>query len=180
VTLADTTIRTARLDLVPFTATALEALIANDPLTASALLGVALPVDLGRRAQGLLVLRLGDLRRMPDAEAWLLRVVAARTPAGRLMVGLTGFHGPPDLAGSVELGYEIEPAHRRHGYAAEAAAAMADWAIATAEVRRVVCAIRPDNAASLAVARRIGFRPAGSRWDALDGTALLFERRRAP
>jgi RimJ/RimL family protein N-acetyltransferase len=180
VTLADATIRTARLDLVPFSAAALEALIANDATTAADALAVTLPPDLGRRTQALLILRLADVRRRPDAAAWLLRAVAVRGEAGRELVGLTGFHGPPDAAGSVELGYEIEPAHRRNGYATEAAAAMAAWAFADAAVRRVVCAIRPDNVGSLAVVRRLGFIAAGSRWDATDGTALLYERQRAP
>jgi RimJ/RimL family protein N-acetyltransferase len=177
VTLVDTTIRTARLDLVPFTAAALEALIANDAATASSLMDVELPADLGRRAQALLILRLADLRQRPDAGAWLLRTIAARAARGRVMVGLTGFHGPPDAAGTAELGYEVDPAHRRRGYAVEAAGALAEWALRTGLVRRVVAAIRPDNEASLAVARRLGFTPAGSRWDAVDGTALLFERR---
>lgn len=177
-TLLEATIRTARLDLVPFTAAALEAVIANDAMTASALLDVALPPDLGRRSQPLFVLRLADLRQQPDAGAWLLRVIAVRGETGRAMVGLTGFHGPPEAGGSVELGYEIEPDHRRRGYAAEAATALADWALTTGGARRVVAAIRPDNEASLAVARRLGFTPAGSRWDTVDGTALLFERRR--
>jgi RimJ/RimL family protein N-acetyltransferase len=179
VTLTDATIRTARLDLVPFTAAALESLIADDVPAASELLGVEFPADLGRRSRGLLALRLSDLRRQPDSAPWLLRTICLREPASsrRIMVGLTGFHGPPDLGGVVELGYEIEPDHRRNGYAAEAAAALAAWALTQAGVRRVVAAIRPDNAASIGVARRIGFRPAGSRWDVLDGTALLFERR---
>jgi RimJ/RimL family protein N-acetyltransferase len=179
VTLTDATIRTARLDLVPFNAASLEALIANDATTAADALGIALPPDLGRRSQALLILRLADLRQRPDAEAWLLRVVAVRGEAGREMVGLTGFHGPPDTSGSVELGYEVEPVHRGKGYATEAAAAMTAWAFAVADVRKVICAIRPDNLASLAVVRRLGFVAAGSRWDAVDGTALLFERRRA-
>jgi len=162
---------------VPFCAAALEALIANNTATASALMRVDLPLDLGRRSQALLILRLADLRQLPDAGAWLLRVIAARGATGRSMVGLTGFHGPPDVAGTVELGYEVDPAHRRRGYAVEAAAALADWALTDGRARRVVAAIRPDNEGSLAVARRLGFTPAGSRWDAVDGTALLFERR---
>jgi hypothetical protein len=125
----------------------------------------------------LLILRLADLRAQPDAARWLLRVIAVRSPRPR-MVGLTGFHGPPDASGTVELGYEIEPDDRGLGYATEAAEALASWALTDGGARRVVLAISPENIASRAVARRLGFESAGSRWDATDGTALLFERRR--
>jgi ribosomal-protein-alanine N-acetyltransferase len=176
---SDATIRSARLDLVPFPEAALEALLADDAATASALVGVALPEDLGRRSQALFELRLGDLRHHPGAEAWLLRVVALRRPE-RPMIGLTGFHGPPDITGSVELGYEIDPPYRLRGYAVETADALATWALTDGRANRVMAAIRPDNQGSLAVVARLGFAAAGSRWDAIDGTALLFERRNRP
>ncbi len=173
------TIQTPRLDLVVLHAPALEALIAGDVATASGLVGVRLQADLGRRAQTLLSLRLRDLRTMPGAGRWLLRAVALRTPE-RPMIGLCGFHGPPDITGTVEVGYEIDSTRRRRGYASEAAAALTAWALTAGGASRVLASIHPDNEASLGVARRVGFRAAGSRWDAIDGTALLFERRTPP
>lgn len=164
---------------MPLTAEALEALISGDAASASAVVGVDLPPDLGARANTLLSLRLGDLRMNPASAAWLLRIIALRRD-DRPMIGLTGFHGPPDLTGSVEVGYEIHPQYRRQGYATEATAALMTWALGEGRARRVLAAIRPDNLASLGVVRRLGFTPAGSRWDAIDGTALVFERRSPP
>lgn len=173
------TIRSARLDLVALPASALHLLLIGDTAAANELVGVTLAPDLAVRSEALLRLRLADLRTEPRAAAWLLRAVALREE-GRAMVGLAGFHGPPDISGTVEVGYEIDPAHRRRGYAAEATAALTAWALRFGGARRVVAAIRPDNWASLAVVGRLGFTPAGSRWDAIDGTALLFECRTPP
>ena len=55
----------------------------------------------------------------------------------------------------VEVGYHLLPHARGHGYATEAAAAVRDCA-AAAGVEHLVALIRPDNAPSRAVARRIG------------------------
>jgi ribosomal protein S18 acetylase RimI-like enzyme len=164
---------------VPLSAEALQALVNGDVAIASDLVGVVLAPDLASRSHALLNLRLGDLRVNPASGDWLLRAIALRTP-DRPMVGLVGFHGPPDFSGSVEVGYEIEPGFRRRGYATEATGTLVRWAFDQNGVRRVTAAIRPDNVASLGVVRRLGFNPAGSRWDAIDGTALLFERRSAP
>jgi RimJ/RimL family protein N-acetyltransferase len=168
-------LRTERLDLVPLPAAAIEALLAGDRALASALVGVRLAHGLGQRSRSLLQLRLRDLQAMPGAAPWLLRVMALRTPE-RPMVGLVGFHGPPDLTGTAEVGYEVERAHRRRGYATEATAALTVWALREGGARRVVAGIRPENEASMRVVARLGFTPVGSRWDALDGTARLFER----
>ena len=121
-----------------------------------------------------------DLRRDPTATAWYLRAILLRGSHGAF-VGLTGFHGPPEADGSVELGYEIEPAYRRQGYAVEATTGLVDWAFQQPGIRCVRAAIREDNVASLGVIRKAGFTPAGTSWDVdelgqSEGIALLFER----
>ena len=55
----------------------------------------------------------------------------------------------------LEIGYHLVPAMRGRGYASEAARAVCDCA-ASHGVERLVALIRPDNAASQAVARRLG------------------------
>ncbi|MDT0186377.1 GNAT family N-acetyltransferase [Microbacterium sp. ARD31] len=55
----------------------------------------------------------------------------------------------------VEVGYHLLPDQRGHGYATEAARAVRDCASAHG-VEHLVAIIRPDNAPSQAVARRLG------------------------
>jgi RimJ/RimL family protein N-acetyltransferase len=66
--------------------------------------------------------------------------------------------GEPSTFATPELGlfWGTAPAHRRRGYAADAAAAMAGYAFETLGAARVVATTKRDNAASIAVMRRIG------------------------
>jgi RimJ/RimL family protein N-acetyltransferase len=80
-----------------------------------------------------------------------------------------------------EIGYWIAPWARRKGYAAEAAGALADWAIGRG-APRVHLFTDVDNTASQAVARRAGFTAEGTVRACLDyrdgtrGDAVLFGR----
>jgi RimJ/RimL family protein N-acetyltransferase len=51
------------------------------------------------------------------------------------------------------------------------------WAFETHQQRSFVLSIAPDNVASLAMARSIGFREAGSHIDKEDGLELYLTRR---
>lgn len=86
---------------------------------------------------------------------------------GDELVGSAGFVGPPDESGTVEIGYEVAPAHRRRGYASEAAAALVAWALDRPEIRRVIASTTPDNVASARVLERAGLQRAGTRGDDL-------------
>lgn len=56
------------------------------------------------------------------------------------------------------LYWAISPAHRRQGYAAEAARALIDFAFGPLRLQRIVAATEYDNLASLAVMRKLGMR----------------------
>ena len=77
---------------------------------------------------------------------------------------LPGF-GPADSSGrpdrySPEFGlfYAISPAHRRRGYATEAAQALVDYAFEHLHLKRVVATTDYDNLGSLGVMRKLGMR----------------------
>ncbi len=77
---------------------------------------------------------------------------------------LPGF-GPGDSSGrpdrySPEFGlfYAISPAHRRQGYATEAAQALVDYAFRHLHLKRVVATTDYDNLGSLGVMRKLGMR----------------------
>jgi RimJ/RimL family protein N-acetyltransferase len=80
-----------------------------------------------------------------------------------LAVGDAGFHGPPDAAGEVEIGYAVVPLARRAGVAREAAGLLARWALSQLGVTAVVARVREGNAASAALLTQIGFVADGER-----------------
>jgi RimJ/RimL family protein N-acetyltransferase len=72
-------------------------------------------------------------------------------------IGRVGLWDPPDWP-EVEVGWTLARAAWGRGYATEAAAAAIGWAWAELACRRVVSLIESDNAASIAVARRLDMR----------------------
>ncbi len=73
--------------------------------------------------------------------------------------GVAGFDGAP------EIGWSLNARHHGKGYASEAVQAALGWGAARFD--RCVAMIDPENAPSLAVARRCGFRHfADSRYNA--------------
>jgi RimJ/RimL family protein N-acetyltransferase len=95
------------------------------------------------------------------------------------LVGSSGVYPRPEGRLGPEIGYWVAPWARGHGYAAEAARGLADWAIAHG-ASRVHLFADVRNTASLAAARRAGFTQEGivrSCLDYRDGTrgdAVLF------
>jgi RimJ/RimL family protein N-acetyltransferase len=97
-------------------------------------------------------------------------------PVFGVAVGRAGFHGPPDEAGTVEVGYAIDPAYRRRGYALAALATLLDRAAREPAVSTVRASVRPDNQASRALVESFGFVPVGQQWDDEDGLETVYER----
>lgn len=173
-------IRSPRLDLVPLTRDFLEVTLAGERSRLEALLSAAVPEDWPPHG-GLLRMRLDQLRADPALEPWLLRALVLR--AERRMIGHAGFHAAPGGAhlepfapGGAELGYTVFARDRGRGYATEAAAALMEWAQRAHGVTGFVLSIRPDNAASLRIARRLGFVRVGSHLDPEDGPEDIFAR----
>ena len=106
---------------------------------------------------------LGVLRRhaeaSADVECFGVWVMIERDSGS--VVGDIGFHGPPDAAGMVELGYSVIPLRRRRGYATEAADAIVEWALCQPSVRVVVAGCDPSNEPSIRVLERVGFHRTG-------------------
>ena len=93
-------------------------------------------------------------------------MVLTEADGTRRVIGTVGFHGPPDEAGRVEVGYRVEPDYRRQGYALEAVAGCSTGR-PTQGVHRFVASISPDNEASLSLAAKLGFER-GRRADRRD------------
>ncbi|MEX0684134.1 MAG: GNAT family N-acetyltransferase [Dehalococcoidia bacterium] len=125
-------------------------------------------------------LRLEQLLADPAAAEWFARAIVLRADPARPTIGHIGYHGPPK-DGAVELGYTIFVPWRGCGYATEAAKAMIEAAKAMIEsarsrgVGRYILSIAPENAPSLAIAKRLGFKRTGEQMDEEDGLEYMFE-----
>jgi len=109
----------------------------------------------------------------PEDLDWVTGVVWDEE--GHQAVGRAGFHAAPDANGMLEVGYAIDPVHRRRGFARATLAAMLDRARTTSGVRRVVASVSPDNQASLGLIAQFGFLRTGEQWDEEDGLEWVFE-----
>lgn len=87
---------------------------------------------------------------------WLAVDKATAEPVGR--IGL--LRQTIDGADHAEVAYMVHAPHQRRGYAFEGAIAVRDWAFARG-YDHVISLIRPENAASEAVARKLGLQPTG-------------------
>ena len=96
-------------------------------------------------------------------------------------LGFAGLSHPvfvPELAEEVEVGWRLDRSAWGRGYATEAGAEALRWAFGELGLARVVAIIDPDNAASLAVARKLGMTLGGRVLHPERGTPLeLLERR---
>jgi [ribosomal protein S5]-alanine N-acetyltransferase len=165
-------VSTARLDLVSVGLDFITASLEGRSLEAEVIAGVNLPEGWAREHQFVLSLRRHLIEENEAAVPWLLRLVVLRETGQ--YVGYINFHEAPAEEASVEIGYEIEPDHRRRGYAEEAAVAMIRWA-SERGIQRIRASVRPDNEPSLAMVRKLGFTKTGEQWDERDGLELILE-----
>jgi len=160
--------------IVHLTGAAFHALAAGDLAAANAVSPVPLSAYLaGPDCQGVWRRRGRQADEDPASAAWVTGVIWDQQR--RMAVGRAGYHGPPDAAGMVEIGYAVEPAHRRHGYARAALAALLRRADDEPQVRTVRVTISPDNVASYRLAAQYGFERVGEQWDDEDGLEIIYE-----
>ncbi len=91
------------------------------------------------------------------------------------VVGAAGFHGAPDENGMVEVGYGVDPAYRRRGYARAALLLMIERARSHPSISVFRVTVSPTNAASLGLVAQLPFVEMGEQWDDEDGVETIFE-----
>jgi RimJ/RimL family protein N-acetyltransferase len=64
----------------------------------------------------------------------------------------------PSIEGTLETGWVLDPSAHGKGYAAEALKAMIEWGQMNFPGRTMTCIVHPENAASLRLAAKLGFR----------------------
>ncbi len=175
------TIRTARLELVPLTVPFIDALIRGDLNAAARKIGAGVSHWLAIESAHLVQLHLAQLTA--DAAGLEIpgRVMVLVPPTRRRrVIGSIGFHGPPDERGRLELGYTVDPAYRRQGYAAEAVTALFDWAATRYGIRRFLVSVPSSHERAGRVPIEIWFSETESRSDQIDGLGLALEGERPP
>jgi len=118
-------------------------------------------------------IRAKQLLERPEDEPWVTGIIWDEDLG--VAVGKAGFHGGPDADGMVEVGYEVDPAYRRRGYARAALQDLLDRAIASPDVRVLRASISPDNEPSLNLVASFGLERSGEQWDEEDGLEWIFE-----
>jgi len=160
--------------IVHLNGTVFHALAEGDLAAAEAASPVPLSAYLaGPECGGVWRMRGEQFDRDPASGAWVTGVVWDERRS--LAVGAAGYHGPPDDDGMVEIGYRIDPAYRRRGYARAALESLLARAAREPDVHRVRVSIQPDNVPSARLALQYGFQQIGEQWDEEDGLELVYE-----
>ncbi len=176
-------IDTKRLNLVSMSLEVLRLVMHGDFAGAGGEGGFSIPADCSLLGKKWVAHRLGLIEADPLQHPWMYRAMVRKTD--KQMVGFISFHHKapdPDLADfspcAVELGYTVESAFRRQGYAKESVMAMMDWAEREHGVTTFILSISPANTPSLALAEVLGFGKVGERMDEEDGLEYTFRHDR--
>jgi len=129
-------------------------------------------------ASGTWRMRARQADESPEDLPWVTGVVW--DVEAEMCVGKAGFHAAPDADGMVEVGYAVDPDHRRRGYARAALEAMLARARRESAVRVLRATVSPTNEASLALVAQYPFVEVGEQWDDEDGLETIFEISVAP
>lgn len=148
-------LETQRLKLLPFTLE-LKKVTLTERARLPELLGVAIP-DAWPGADLLEALPL-FIEAMEQDPLGLVRDGIILHKADHVAIGGIGFHGPPDEAGQVEIGYNIIPAYEGQGYATEMARRVIDWAFQMPDIQVITAECRDDNLGSIRVLEKVGMR----------------------
>ena len=176
--MVEISVYTARLELSPLEADAIQALLDGNAQQLKSLTGATFPDPVAPppyMAESLPVVR-DRLRRLPGEAPWWNWIVV-REASGEA-VGSVAFGGMPEIDGSVLIGYAMYPGYEGQGYATEAVRAMVAWAFAQPGVRTVRALAPVWNTPAVHVAEKVGMRPVASDEDDEVGEVLVYETER--
>ena len=157
---AHSTIESARLYYVPATVALIQADLDGPEALASAM-GASCPPEWPPELFTRLAMLAMQSQLADRAEhGWATWYLVGRGP-GEGLVGVCGFKGRPDAAGSVEISYSILEPFRNGGYASEAVQRLVSWAFEHASVSEVAAETLPHLQQSIRVLEKNGFRREG-------------------
>jgi len=98
----------------------------------------------------------------PAEQGWSFWYLLTGDGASRKVLGICGFKGRPDSAGSVEIGYSVLAQFRNQGFASEAVERLLSWAFSHQSVVAVCAETLPHLQQSIRVMKKNGFTFAGT------------------
>jgi [ribosomal protein S5]-alanine N-acetyltransferase len=101
------------------------------------------------------------VRRFIDCTASYYRFWAVADKTTNRCLGLVNYHDGHIRNKRVAIGYIVDPAHCRQGVATEAVSAMIRFCFQDLGLHRLQAFIHPDNAPSLKLIEKLGFRREG-------------------
>lgn len=170
-----TLLQSERLDLTPFTADVLEAMIRGQADRLEELTKVAFSAGIAPPLMDDALPHFLDRLRGGDAPEWWGWLAIDRVLEEA--VGSVGFAGKPDQSGIALMGYSVYPRYERMGYGTEAAGTLIAWALEQPGVTAVRATIPPWNTPSIRVAEKLGMIVTGEAEDPDAGRVFVYEIR---
>lgn len=153
-------IKTKRLELLPFTLEIVQAEL-SDRSTFSQLLDARVPDNWPPplNDEQSLLWSLEKCQENPHQVGWLGWYFLLKDPLKNELVaiGNGGFKGQPTPDGTVEVGYSILPEYQNRGYGTEAIKALLNWAFQHPEVKLAIAETLPELKASQRLLEKCNF-----------------------
>lgn len=178
--MADETLQTTRLRLVPHEPAHLRALLESEESYADAS-GMAPAAGLRDFliSKDVSAAWLEALRKATSPDPWTYGFALVNLETNTV-IGNASFTGPPGEDGVAEIAHGIVPRYEGRGYATEAAGALIRFAERSGQVRLLRAHTLPQTNASTRVLSKCGFVKAGEIVDSTDGLIWRWERNVTP
>jgi len=151
-------VETKRLHLFPLNARQLELYIQADNKLEQALCLANTGRTIAPQVQETVTkFTLANMRKVSGSNYLFYTFWLVVDKQSRTIVAELGFKGPPDEAGTVEIGYGTMPAMQGRGYMTEAVKDILQWASTRPDINTVLAEIRSSNTPSIRVVQKNGF-----------------------
>jgi len=164
-------IQTPRLQLLSCSLQHFEWLLQGNDVLAG-MLGINVPEHWTEYPEMVLV-AYDKLRNDPSMLGWFFYLVIHEED--QCLIGAGGFKGKPNAKGMVEIGYEIAPDYRDHGYGSELALGLINFAFGHSYIQRVIAHTEEDYNASVKILQKAGMHFVGAVKDQEDDRLWQWE-----
>jgi len=103
-------------------------------------------------------------------------IILAVLKSNKEIIGSAGFHNFPDSNGMIEIGFGIVDEKQNNGFGTEFLLGMWRMICKRPDVKILRYTVSPENAASMHIISKLGFKQTGDQIDPEDGLELIFEK----